>query len=86
MYTGDKWVREPDQGAGVSRVVSAFSEDGNRVLKITLESFFPDGDAALIAAAPDMLAALKDVQDFLKRSGYDTRLVREVIAKAEGRT
>lgn len=35
-------------------------------------------------AAPAMLSALQDIQDFLKRSGYDTRLVREVIAAATG--
>lgn len=41
-------------------------------------------DARLIAAAPTMYAALKDIEGFLKRSGYDTRLVREVLAKATG--
>jgi hypothetical protein len=42
-------------------------------------------DALLIAAAPDLLAVCKDIEGFLKRSGYDTALVRAAIAKAEGR-
>lgn len=33
----------------------------------------------------DMLAVCKDVRGFLKRSGYDTKLVDDAIAKAEGR-
>lgn len=41
-------------------------------------------NANLIATAPDLLAALIDVQDFLKRSGYDTKMVKTVIAKALG--
>src|SRR5688572_15249814 len=41
-------------------------------------------NAQLIATAPDLLAALIDVQDFLKRSGYDTKMVKTVIAKALG--
>lgn len=45
-----------------------------------------DANARVIAAAPDMLATLKDIRDFLKRSGYDTRLVHSVITKAEGST
>jgi hypothetical protein len=41
--------------------------------------------ARLIAAAPDMLAALKDIFGFLRAHGYDTDLVKSVIAKAEGK-
>ena len=41
-------------------------------------------DAHLIAAAPEMLAALEDVQDFLKQSGYRTDIVKQAIAKAKG--
>lgn len=40
-------------------------------------------NARLIAAAPDLLEALKDVCGFLKRSGYDTRIVKQAIKKAE---
>lgn len=42
-----------------------------------------EANARLIAAAPEMVWALKDVRDFLKRSGYDITLVNSVIAKAE---
>ena len=44
-----------------------------------------EANARLIAAAPDLLAVCKDIEGFLKRSGYDTALVRAAIAKAEGR-
>ena len=50
------------------------------------QSLSPEADALLIAAAPDLLAVCKDIEGFLKRSGYDTALVRAAIAKAEGRT
>jgi hypothetical protein len=41
-------------------------------------------DAPLIAAAPELLHACKDLRDFLRRNGYDTVLVDAAIAKAEG--
>lgn len=44
-----------------------------------------DSIARLIAAAPELLWALKDVRDFLKCSGYDITLVNSVIVKAEGK-
>lgn len=43
-------------------------------------------NACLVAAAPELLDALIDVQDFLKRSGYDTKMVKYAIAKALGET
>ncbi len=39
----------------------------------------------LIAAAPDMYLVLTDIRDFLRSHGYDTRLVRAVLDKAEGK-
>lgn len=42
-------------------------------------------NANLIAAAPDLLHACKDILDFLYRSGYDTALVKAAISKAEGK-
>jgi len=36
------------------------------------------------AAAPDLLAALKDVRDFLRAHGYDLRIVDAAIRPAEG--
>ena len=41
-------------------------------------------NAHLIAAAPEMYAALNDIHDFLRSHDYDTRLVRSAIAKAKG--
>lgn len=40
-------------------------------------------NARLIAAAPDLLAALKDVRGFLRSHGYDTRLVDAAIDRAD---
>lgn len=39
-------------------------------------------NARLIAAAPELLWALKDVRDFIKSKGYDTTLVDSAIRKA----
>jgi hypothetical protein len=42
--------------------IEAFSEDGNRVLQVIVRTFNPD-DLHLIAAAPDLLNALRMVLD-----------------------
>lgn len=73
------------------------SEDGSRICIITqlrgrhgiggrIEGQESVARANLIAAAPDLLHACKDIFDFLYRSGYDTTLVKAAIAKAEGRS
>ena len=41
--------------------------------------------ARKLNAFDEMLFVLKDVHDFLRRSGYDTTLVKSVITKAEGK-
>ena len=61
MQTQGKWHHETELDAPSRRQVSAFSSDGNRVLQIVVHSFNPDEDARLIAAAPDLLAALEDM-------------------------
>lgn len=38
---------------------------------------------ALVAANTTMYATLKDIRDFLKRSGYDTRLVDLALGQGE---
>jgi hypothetical protein len=53
-------------------------KDGHRIA-----SNLDPVDAPLIAAAPDMLWILKDIYSFLRRSGYDTRMVKATIDKAE---
>jgi hypothetical protein len=37
-------------------------------------------------AAPDLLAVCKDIRDFLRSHGYDTRMVDYAIGKTEGGT
>ena len=46
-----------------------------------------NGDSALIAAAPELLAALHDCREALRRAGAngELRVVDAAIAKAEGR-
>ncbi len=41
-----------------------------------------EANARLIASAPEMLACLEDIKDFLQSHGYDTRLVKQIIKKA----
>ncbi len=41
-------------------------------------------NARVMAAAPKMLAVLKDTLDFLSYDGYDTSVIKEVIQEAEG--
>jgi hypothetical protein len=45
-----------------------------------------EANAHLIAAAPDMLGALKYARRFLRKEDHDTDFVDGVIAKAEGRS
>jgi hypothetical protein len=52
----------------------------------TADSERTQADAQLIAAAPDLLAACLDIRAFLRRSGYDARIVDAAIAKATGGT
>ena len=42
-----------------------------------------EANARLIAAAPFLLAACKDILSFLKKSGYDTRIVQQANKQAE---
>jgi len=60
--TTEPWVREPEFSQGEFRQVAAFGVDGNRILRVAVESFNPDDDATLIEAAPKLLAALKRVE------------------------
>ncbi|MBZ9888165.1 hypothetical protein LB559_09455 [Mesorhizobium sp. BR1-1-3] len=59
--TSGPWIVEDIQVDGAHKQISAFGEDGNRILCIRLQSFNPDEDAGLVAAAPIMLAALKAI-------------------------
>jgi hypothetical protein len=50
-----------------------------------LSGFISPTDARLIAAAPDLLAALKYAIRFLSPNDHDTEWLAEIIAKAEGK-
>jgi hypothetical protein len=50
-----------------------------------ISGFISPADARLIAAAPDILAALKYAVRFLSPNDHDTESMVELIAKAEGK-
>lgn len=61
--TPGPWIVETftRPGRGEVTQVSAFSEDGNRILCCGVQSFNKIEDARLIAAAPDLLRALQNI-------------------------
>ena len=74
--------------------VAAFSEDGNRILCCVVESFKKIEDSRLIAAAPELLEALKAVLNEFAKDGHGGEFedgehpyvdaARAAIAKATG--
>ena len=66
------------------------SQDGDSVAEAVDYPYYcirSEADACLIAAAPDLLAALKECLDKLEFHGYPEMrgIVFEAIAKAEGK-
>lgn len=89
-HTKGPWSKSALQGAyivgphpqyHVVASVAEFKKNGD--VEMLFCGIQAKANARLIAAAPEMLWALKDVRDFLKRNGYDITLVNSVIAKAE---
>ncbi len=62
-----------------------YSPDGHVIACMNDIGDKVQADAHLITAAPMMYEALKDIYDFLKHSGYRTDIVKEALAKAEGK-
>ena len=81
MYTKGKWKVLPEgkewivdeEGFSIARIIDGKGKPFNKA------------NAHLIAAAPDMYEALKDIYDFLKSHGYRTDIVREALTEAEGK-
>jgi hypothetical protein len=64
------------------------NSENDPVASVFLAGYGPQTGAAnarLIAAAPEMLAALKAAQEILERNGIVRSEVEAAIAKAEGR-
>lgn len=89
-HTPGPWeVLDADSYAGEPALAVAATEDagGRPVCLCSHGAYMPrtpedDANAHLIAAAPELLAACKDILGFLKAEGFDVRIVKAAIAKA----
>ena len=88
-HTPGPWLIEtftrPNRGEVTQ--VSAFSEDGNRILCCEVQSFKKIEDSRLIAAAPELLEALKliaSAENSALDLAYCKGIARAAIAKATG--
>ena len=63
-------VLGPDQGNGTRELIATFTGQHRRA------------NAVLDAAAPQLLEACRDIRDFLRTHGYDTRILDAAIAAA----
>lgn len=84
-HTPGPWIIEDNSTIQEGRQVAAFSDDGNRALQVIVRTFNPD-DLSLIAAAPDLLDALKIVEQMLYiNEGLPVPShIKSAIAKATG--
>jgi hypothetical protein len=92
VHTPGPWdIHDPSGGGSSNNWICA---DGLYIAEVDGEREEADANARLIAAAPDLLAALKDAVEYLelqlKCSGEDSgegamiRLFQKTIAEAEG--
>lgn len=82
-YTKGPWKAEQSRMA--EKIQIQVWADGMQIATVSGLAGFDYANSSLIAAAPELLHACKDILDFLYRSGYDTTLVKDAIAKAEGK-
>ena len=68
QHTPGPWHVSPAYPDGLQ--VDAFSADGNRILRMKVESFHPEADARLASKAPDM-AKLISALARLTKDGED---------------
>ena len=88
-HTPGPWFIETftRQNRGEVTQVSAFSEDGNRILCCVVESFKKIEDSRLIASAPELLEALKliaNAENSALDLAYCKGIARAAITKATG--
>jgi hypothetical protein len=77
-WSGNPWAITDDHGSIICHVTHR-SSDSN-----SIDYKRGKADCALIAAAPEMLEALRYVRRFLDPLDHDTDYVDSIIAKAEG--
>lgn len=80
MRTPGPWKATKDPHGSNNDYCIGMATDVRRIDRVATCSA---GDAALIAAAPDLLEALKYARRFLNREDHDAAYVDAVIAKAE---
>jgi len=85
-HTPGPWHTFSAQNWGHRWPTFVVSADGDNVAVVCSrrDDHQEQPNAALLAAAPDLLAACEDVCDFLRAHGYDTCLVDAAIRKARG--
>ncbi len=83
-FTPGPWTIDWDDNGQWYVNIGGLSVSGNALQGDSGECV-ESANARLIAAAPDMYLVLTDIRDFLRSHGYDTRLVRAVLDKAEGK-
>ena len=79
------WEIEKNMSSHYSSIGGALfirGPKGEYIARLTDETPPRMANAKLITAAPKMLLTLQDIYAFLKRSGYDVRLVKDAIAEA----
>lgn len=81
-WTSNSWrrLRHSDRGVSTDVIMPTVHPDGHPDLIVS------DGDAALLAAAPDLLAALKSVVAIADRKTDEFDRARDAIDRAEGRS
>lgn len=81
-WTSNSWnrLRHSDRGVSTNVLMPFVCKDGQATIDVS------QADMALIAAAPDLLAALKGVVAVADRKTNEFDAARAAIAKAEGRS
>jgi len=93
-HTPGPWTFRQENESGHSVLIRSIVAEGRDVALMCDTAFYPwcpddDDDWKLIAAAPDLLATLKSVEEYLSSSPYATdsdfelQRVRVAIAAAE---
>lgn len=82
----DNIARNPERMAQASSAGSIMDAENMHIARVWLCGPRPRMDGSLLAAAPDLLVALRAVLSVADRDTVEFDLARAAIAKAEGRS